>query len=74
MLTLLRVQRGSLPVTALDELLPGSGKPLEITPEQQGRAQQIMPPAATAAIMELLAARATAAQRRIDLDVPGGGA
>lgn len=59
-LTLLRVHRGSLPVAALDDLLPGSGKPLEITAEQQGRAQQIMPPAATAAIMELLAARAAA--------------
>ena len=58
---LFKVLKGQLPTSALDELLPGSGKPLAITSEQQAKAAEIMTANVAANLVELLGLRQRAA-------------
>ena len=63
---LLRVYKGRLPASALDDLMPTSGKPVAIMSEQQAQIIGIVPPAVQQLLMELIALRQQAA--------PSGGA
>jgi len=54
---LLQVREGNLPAEALDALMPGSGKPDSITPEQIAKAQPLLTEGTGMALMELVGLR-----------------
>lgn len=62
LLLLVRVHKGTLPVSAIDDLMPNSGKPVAITSEQQARMAEVLPASVQATVAELVRIRQGAAR------------